>query len=442
MHLETNLPQCPNYNIQNLFTQNIDNQKNNDYMEQLYLDFFYKTQNSIISDFFFWIEKYAFNCFICGTYYFHSMKNIIKINIDKVRAKRDKEIPSKIGTNLDLYYILNYYFSKKSKCKFCQHQGKEDIKILVNTKILIIYFDRENHTNNFKGDINFDTNINLKEYASENKSKDDDIRIMKYSLKSCICFNGVKYFSYCYINFTKDKNNEVLYRFMDNEVVKVRGINELYNWEPQILIYEQQIESKENSMNYNQASTKVYIDFDQGKFDNNGNNNGNNNFNNQFNKDLYMNNNINSNNTNNNNNDYNNYNYNNNNYNNNNYNNNFNNNNFNNYKNNNYNNNLINCNNNIYNNNNCHNCNNENFNNVFNNNNCNNNCNNNNQINGNSDFSKINNTQNTINSLNSFPTQFNITNQNFIDSLDKSILSMFDNLTDSHNSLFDENDDN
>ena len=57
MHLETNLPQCPNYNIQNLFTQNIDNQKNNDYMEQLYLDFFYKTQNSIISDFFFGLKN-------------------------------------------------------------------------------------------------------------------------------------------------------------------------------------------------------------------------------------------------------------------------------------------------------------------------------------------------------------------------------------------------
>lgn len=251
--------------------------------------FFSKTQSSIISDYFFWIEKHTFNCFQCGTYYNHSMKNLFIINLDKVRVKRDSEIPCKNGTNLDLYYILNYYFSKfKTKCKSCKCEGKKDIKILINTKILIIVFDRKNHNNNFKGDINFDINIDLKNYFSENKSIDNDYRASKYSLKTYICFNGVKYLSYCYINFTNDKNNDVLYRFIDDDVIKVKGIKELYDFEPQILIYEIQNESKANTnnskyINYMSINTtKVCTDFDQNRFKTNTNNIDNNNQNNKI----------------------------------------------------------------------------------------------------------------------------------------------------------------
>lgn len=35
LHLENNSPECPNYNIQNLFNQSIDNQKNDEHMEKL-----------------------------------------------------------------------------------------------------------------------------------------------------------------------------------------------------------------------------------------------------------------------------------------------------------------------------------------------------------------------------------------------------------------------
>lgn len=76
-------------------------------MENLFIIYFSKTQNSLISDFFYLIEKHTFNCSICGTYYFHSMKNLIRINVDNVRKKRDCDIPFKNWTNLDLYYIFN-----------------------------------------------------------------------------------------------------------------------------------------------------------------------------------------------------------------------------------------------------------------------------------------------------------------------------------------------
>lgn len=40
-----------------------------------------------------------------------------------------------------------------------------------------------------------------------------------------------------------------MYRFIDNQVVKVKGLNELYEFEPQILIDEMQNGSKANINN-------------------------------------------------------------------------------------------------------------------------------------------------------------------------------------------------
>ena len=423
LHLELNIPKNPNYNLQNLFSQPLQCQKNDEYMLNLFLDFFENTQNSIISDYFFSIEKYTFNCFLCGIYYSYSMRNLFKINIEKAKEKRDLEYPNKKDLNLNVDDILNYYFSTfPKKCKNCGHKLKENIKILLNTKILIIYLDRRNHTYNFKGDIDFTETLDLKNYVVKSG------RETKYVLKACICFNGNKYLSYCKINFTDDKNNEVFYRFIDNQVKKVRGINELYEYEPQMLFYELQTENPQYYFS-SQESTNVNSNFDQNSRVYNYNNYGNNNYNNQYNgfyndcninmnnnynncnNNIFNNNNCNCNNCNNNNN-FNNNTFNDNNSNNNNYNNiNSNNNNFNNF----------NSNNNSFNNNLNNNCNNNNYN--FNNNGFNNNTNNN-QINCNSDFSQFNVQDNTLNTAEISPN-FTISSKDFVNNLDSQILSYF-----------------
>ena len=472
LHLELNIPKNPNYNLQNLFSQPLQCQKNDEYMLNLFLDFFDNTQNSIISDYFFSIEKYTFNCFLCGIYYSYSMRNLFKINIEKAKEKRDLEYPNKKDLNLNVDDILNYYFSTfPKKCKNCGHKLKENIKILLNTKVLIIFLDRRNHTYNFNGDIDFTETLDLKDYVIKSGNE------TKYILKACICFNGNKYLSYCKINFTDDKNNEVFYRFIDNQVKKVRGINELYEYEPQMLFYELQIENDRNNdsgqyYSNSQESTIVNSNFDQNSRVYNYNNYENNNYNNQYNgflngSNINMNNNNNINNNNCNNNNFNNNNCNNNNFNINNWNNNnFNNNNCNN---NNYNNNNCynnNCNNNNCYNNNCNNnnCYNNNFNNNFNNinsnnnnsnnfnninsnnnsfnNNLNNNCNNNNyNFNNNSlnnntnnnncnpDFSQFNNPQDNTNNLSEIRPDFTISSTDFISNLDCKILSYFDTMS-------------
>ena len=218
LHLEINRPENPNYDMQYFFSQESKYQNNDTLLQQLFIDFYFKTQNSIISDYFFFIEKYTFSCPLCGTYYKYSLKNIFRINIDKAREKRDLEYPNKKGLNLNINDILNYYFSTfQSKCKNCNNRVEEDIKILINTKEFILYLDRKNHYNNFNGDIDFSANLDLKDYIIK-KTND---RETKYLLKACICFNGNKYLSYCKINYTNNKNNEVLYRFIDNQVKKL-----------------------------------------------------------------------------------------------------------------------------------------------------------------------------------------------------------------------------
>ena len=52
LHLENNVPLNPNFNIQILYSQNYQNQKNDNYMFILFLSFFKQTQNSLISDYF------------------------------------------------------------------------------------------------------------------------------------------------------------------------------------------------------------------------------------------------------------------------------------------------------------------------------------------------------------------------------------------------------
>ena len=267
------------------------------------------------------------------------------------------------------------------------------------------------HNNSFKGDIDFDTKIDLQDYICQNKLNYVNPKESKYSLKSCICFNGINYISYCYINFTNDKNSEVLYKFIDNKVTKVQGVNELYEFQPQMLIFEIQNGTKTNINNnnynqylYSQESTNVPSNFDQREFYyntyNNYNNNQNNN-NNQYNNGLNI------------------------------INNNFNNNNNNFINNNNFNGDNIYCNNNFNANNiNNNNCNNNAFNNINNNNNY------NNQVNGNSNFN-----QNNIDNLTNIPQKFSINSENFISKLNPSILSLFDKISDDASSLFKENEE-
>lgn len=262
MHIEINNPKNPNYDISILSNQSIQNQQNDSHMFQIFSDFYCNTQNSLISDNFYNVEKHTFNCQNCGLFYFYNMKNIFRIDINRVKFYRNSSFSKNNGGHVTLYEMFDYYFSPhQTKCKNCDNPGDEDTKILLHNRVLIVNINRNSHNQNFNNDLNFDVNIDMKKYIN------NDFGFYDYSLKSFIAFNG-KYISYCFIN-------RKWYKFIDNNGFEVQNINEFYQFEPQILIYEK---TNQNN-NFNQFNNNNQYNNNL-NFNNNNNYNNNNNLNN------------------------------------------------------------------------------------------------------------------------------------------------------------------
>ena len=114
---------APNYKSNILSNQNIIYRKNDDYMLDLFMDYYTKNQNSFISNNFFNIERIIYNCPKCGEYYLYLMQNILRINVESVLNYRDSLFPNKKGTNLNLEDIFDFYIYKSETiCKFCSNQ--------------------------------------------------------------------------------------------------------------------------------------------------------------------------------------------------------------------------------------------------------------------------------------------------------------------------------
>ena len=267
MHIEINNPMNPNYNISILSNQTIQNQQNDSHMFQIFSDFYSNTQNSLISDNFYNVEKHTFNCQKCGLFYFYNMKNIFRIDINRALFYRNS-LPNNNGGYLTLYEMFDYYFSphqtncKNCKnCNNCNNLGDEAIKISVHNRVLIVNINRNSHNQNFNNDLNFDINIDMKKYIN------NEFGFYIYSLKSFIAFNG-KYISFCFIN-------KKWYKYIDNNGSEVQDISELYQFEPQILIYER----ANQNFDINQFNNNIQLNNNL-NFNNNNNYNNNNNLNN------------------------------------------------------------------------------------------------------------------------------------------------------------------
>ena len=104
-------------------------------------------------------------------------------------------------------------------------------KIIFPASVFIIVLERSDHC--FKGDIDFEINIDINEYVSKSRTVGSNINC-NYILKACISYcSARKYFADCYL-----KGNNAWFRFMDNDVKMLNGVREIYECEPQILIYE------------------------------------------------------------------------------------------------------------------------------------------------------------------------------------------------------------
>ena len=251
IHFENNIPQDQYYDCKILYNQNIDNQKKDDYMYALFYDFFRRTQNSMISNYFYNIEKYSTNCMNCGNVYFYGIKKILRFNIDLFRQYRDNFFPLRKGNKLNLEECFRCYIADTpSQCKNCNNFALTNTKLCCTTKVLIIYLDRITH--NFYGDIDFTKTINILNYFSIKRSNNLTFNPI-YNLKACISYDNSlgKYFADC--NVVTNNNYNGWYRFIDDKV-SFLGYDEkeIYRFEPQLLIYELDQQNYNNySLNFN-----------------------------------------------------------------------------------------------------------------------------------------------------------------------------------------------
>jgi len=225
--------------IQTLNSQNLQSQKNDDFMYCLFLAFFQQTQNSLITNYFINIEKYVYNCFNCGEIYSYGMKKIFRINVDTVRFYRDKLYPQRKGSKITLDdYFLCYCGGNLDRCKFCNNQKVfRYTKICCSAKVLMIYFERNNHS--FHGDVDIINQFNICNYYSISRISGLNYN-PNYILKACISYcNTGKYFADCFVKNNNMNNRGYWYRFMDNQIKLLKNpLIDINEYEPQLLLYE------------------------------------------------------------------------------------------------------------------------------------------------------------------------------------------------------------
>ena len=229
IHLETNTPSNPNFNVNILSNINLTHKRNDMFMYNLFSSFLKNSQNSIISNYFFNILGYRIQCINCPTTYFYQFKYIIKFNINDYLNYRNLNYPNKINTNLTLGDCFDYYTTGNDiQCQCCGNfKAKLYCSFVSPPKILILALIRNSHT--YKCDIYFSENIDIKGYM---KIGHDKCNYTNYCLKACVGLNNLgKYFS-------DVKINNCWYRFYLNQCSLINNSNELLVYEPQLLIYE------------------------------------------------------------------------------------------------------------------------------------------------------------------------------------------------------------
>ena len=208
-------------------SKSIDNNNINNEYDKLYKTFLEKTENRIIKFFFNIIRNYTF-CEKCRFELEFYEENILTLDLSSSQELKN--------INLDSY-LKNFFGHNTIQCKNCQNPNViEKKKIFYPSDVLIIYFKRSFHS--YKCDIEFPIVLTLNNdnifctYTVENI-----INNPEYILKSCISFcRNNKYIVYNYIN-------EIWYKYIDDEQEKIQNNkNEIYEFEPQILIYELNLE--------------------------------------------------------------------------------------------------------------------------------------------------------------------------------------------------------
>ena len=232
LHYETNIPKNSMFNL-NVHNQKLFNNIKSDIESlKLFREYLTETQNSFTSNNFFNIEKNCITCPNCQIMYNYSFKKIIRFNVDELLFIRNQSNQLKIGYPISLNECFQYSaIPKRIQCQVCSNFLANEIKgIYEPANVLIISFNRYNHSINYQCDVKFYVEFNISRFLVNKESEN-----VKYKLKAVIaCYGNNKYYADVFIN-------GYYYRIMDTQSypdVKIIDINRLCDFEPVLLIYE------------------------------------------------------------------------------------------------------------------------------------------------------------------------------------------------------------
>ena len=252
-HLENNNIVNPNFNINQYLNPTYNNLMNDQYMLTLFQNYFKSTQSSIVSNNFFNVLRYVIKCnnplMHCPPLYRYKATKILQFNVDQVKNHRDQIDPLRMGNNINLVDCFSYWQKgENAKCDNCGGYVAKSISSLWNSnKVLIFSFNRNFHS--FNGDIDFGTRIDMRPFCKFNMHGN---LTNIYNLRACVsAYNFNKYFADVRINGN-------WFRFMDGQCKTLdNSRNEIFLYEPQLLIYE--LEEAQNSLYMNNIQNNNFF---------------------------------------------------------------------------------------------------------------------------------------------------------------------------------------
>ena len=264
LHIELN--ESPkNFNMNLLNDIPLNQKKDENSLVNFYVDYINKCHKDSISfKSFFNTDKKIYNCLKCGMYYDCDLKHIFYMNLSNINEYRKKNFNIQ-QYNVNLYECFDYYCNNNNM--LCQYCGINIIKYvrIFSGKTLIICFERNSNDGSPKNDVDFPIHFNFSKYAVWNEGNKD------YTLKACISYGCIQRYGWKYfadINFDANNNSQGRWvRYIDSHSYILESCTKIYDYKPQILIYQSNDLEGNNNM-YNNCNNNV-----QQNLNNNNNNN-------------------------------------------------------------------------------------------------------------------------------------------------------------------------
>ena len=204
-------------------------------------------EKNIINQIFIGIYETIYRCQI-------NKKNIYSFQVESFILFELENIKKYYKTDdLSLDLCFKYYIREQQNssffCNLCNKtQTNKSINAIYDSpEILTIILDR-GHGKTFKGTVDFDLEINIKNYIDRDNKKDrKDIlyKLICISTHSGDSSSAGHYTSYCL------NDNGKYYYFSDTYVKEIKDLNDLYNNEPYLLFYKKLDINNDNNYDKN-----------------------------------------------------------------------------------------------------------------------------------------------------------------------------------------------